>query len=85
MTLPSSLKRFTSSIPGMFVALSFLSVWPSLASDCAAALLDATFFFHRTDPFPPVDVFAPPNRLAIIRARAAAISDSDILIYFYTD
>merc|ERR1711937_785367 len=82
MTFPSSLKRLTSSIPGMLVALSFLSVVPSLASDCAAALLDATFFFLRTDPFPPVDVDFPPNRLAIIFARAAAKSDSDILLQF---
>ncbi|VEU34239.1 unnamed protein product [Pseudo-nitzschia multistriata] len=88
MTFPSSLKRLTSSIPGMLVAPSFLSVVPSLASDCAAALRDTFLFFLRTDPFPPVDVEAPPNRLAIILARAAAIASVSaivivVLLYVY--
>jgi hypothetical protein len=81
MTFPSSLKRLTSSIPGMFVAPSFLSAAESLTSDWAADDRDAAFFLRRTAPFPPVEAEAPPNRLAIIFARASAISVSLGIVY----
>ena len=76
MTFPSSLNRFTSSIPGMLVAPSFFRAAVSLTSDWADDDLDAAFFLRRTVPFPPVEDEAPPNRFAIILALASAISVS---------
>jgi len=63
----------------MLVAPSFFRATPSFASDWAAVERDVTFFLRRMVPFPPVEVVVPPNRLAIILARAAANSDSDML------
>mmetsp|Transcript_82869 Transcript_82869/g.221442 ORF Transcript_82869/g.221442 Transcript_82869/m.221442 type:complete len:92 (-) Transcript_82869:101-376(-) len=71
-------------MPGMLVAPSFFSVDVNLASVWAEFDRVATFFLRRTEPFPPVEVEAPPNRLAIIFSRAAAISSVMVLGLVWT-
>jgi len=53
MTVPLSLKRFTSSIAGMLFTPNLLSVFCSRLSSVVVVLWIA-FFFRRTEPFPPV-------------------------------
>lgn len=53
ITVPFSLKRFTSSIPGMLLQLSRLSVFCSRLSSVVVVLWIA-FFLRRTEPLPPV-------------------------------
>ena len=74
ITRPSDVNRFTSSIAGIFVTPSFLSVLPSFLSSDVAVLCTA-FFFLRTEPLPPVRASVePPKRRSIMRARAAAMA-----------
>lgn len=62
------------------MAPSFFRATPSFASDWAAVEREVTFFFRRMVPLPPVEVEEPPNRFAIILARASASSVSDMLL-----
>ena len=81
LTLPSSLKRLTSSMPGMLVAPSFFTAAMSLRSVSPVVERAGAFFFLLMLPLPPVWADFPPKRLAIIALRASSTSCDSVILY----